>query len=290
MDSLRALRDRHKYQISYLLFTRDHPQYLRDPAECEGFYELISRSVLGLQPYSEIDARRVIAQIVERRAHELSGFNGDGEDELLRLSGRHPGLLVALIDALIANPPLGVTWEKWALDQPKAWEECRKIWAGLRREERVALHGLALGQPPESAECESLLLKGLLVSGNKNAPPAYFSPLFQHYARSQSIGEAETLTIDTASGIVWSNGRPTEELTAKEYALVAYLYEHLGEVCETDLLINHLYPDEAAYNITDNNIAAIIGRLRKKIEPNPNRPQYLLNVRGRGYKLVATAN
>ena len=39
-------------------------------------------------------------------------------------------------------------------------------------------------------------------------------------------------------------------------------------------------------NITDNNSAALAGRVRKKIESNPNCPQYLLNVRGRGYKLV----
>ncbi len=41
------------------------------------------------------------------------------------------------------------------------------------------------------------------------------------------------------------------------------------------------------YNVNDNAIAALIKRVREKIEPTPKHPQYLLNVKGRGYRLVA---
>ncbi|MCB0064107.1 MAG: hypothetical protein KDE19_18415, partial [Caldilineaceae bacterium] len=232
LASLRALRDRHKYQVSYLLFTRDHPKYLRDPNECEGFYELLSRTVLGLKPYTETDARRVIAQIVERRGHELTTFGPQAETELLCLSGRHPGLLVALIDALVTQPPMGITWQAWAADQPKVWEECRKIWRGLRREEREALQGLAAGNQPEVEACESLLLKGLLCSstGTGNGQTAsnelsFFSPLFHRYVRDLSGEQGEGLRVDQEAGTVWINGRQTEVLTAKEYDLIAYLHE-----------------------------------------------------------------
>ncbi|MEZ4676319.1 MAG: hypothetical protein R2932_19015 [Caldilineaceae bacterium] len=50
----------------------------------EGFYELLSRTVLGLQPYTETDARRVIEQIVTRRDHELTAVTDDAKAELLR--------------------------------------------------------------------------------------------------------------------------------------------------------------------------------------------------------------
>jgi len=286
LASLRALRDRHKYQVSYLLFTRDHPKYLRDPAECEGFYELVSRSVMGLQPYNEADARRVIEQIVARREHELPGFDEAAKAQVLHLSGRHPGLLVALIDAVITKPPYGITWEQWGAEQPKAWEECRKIWRGLRREERDALIQLAANRQPVDADCESLLLKGLAVEGNRKELPRLFSPLFQRYVQTETLSDAATLKVDTASGTVLIGGRQTETLTPKEYELIAYLYARRGEVCETEGMIEQLYPGEEGYNITDNNIAALVGRVRKKVEPNPNRPQYLLNVRGRGYKLI----
>lgn len=286
LASLRALRDRHKYQVSYLLFTRDHPQYLRDPDECEGFYELVSRAVMGLHPYTETDACRVIAQIIARRDHELPSFNGEAKAALLRLSGRHPGLLVALIDALITNPPLGMIWEQWAAEQPKIGEECRKVWRGLRHEERGSLQQLAAGQEPLADATASLLLKGLLLAETESDSFQFFSPLFAHYVREEISGDGEQLTVDTTTGTVWVNGQQTEVLTAKEYELIAYLYGRLGEICETEEIIAQLYPGNEGYNVTDNNVAAIVKRLRKKIEPSPNQPQYLLNVRGRGYKLV----
>lgn len=293
LANLRALRDRHKYQLSYLLFTRDHPRHLRNPDECEGFYELISRSVLGLQPYSEADALRVIAQITARRHHELESFDGATQDALLQLSGRHPGLLVALIDALIANAPIGKTWDAWAREQPKAFEECRKIWRGLRREEREALRLVATDDHDNidvNAQ-ESLLLKGLLVLADekhgkeqRDRALAFFSPLFASYVHGQGAEQDDGLYMDEV-GAVWVNGQRTEDLTGKENELMRYLYEHLGEICEIEALITHLYPGDEGYNMTDNNVAAIVGRLRKKIEPAAQ-PQYLLNVRGRGYKLV----
>ncbi|HRW06787.1 MAG TPA: winged helix-turn-helix domain-containing protein [Caldilineaceae bacterium] len=291
LANLRALRDRHKYQLSYLLFTRDHPRYLRNPDECEGFYELISRSVLGLQPYTEMDARRVFDQITARRSHELGTFDDDAQNALLHLSGHHPGLLVALIDALIAKAPVGKTWETWGREQPKVLEECRKIWRGLRREEREALRQVVRQDSVDVAAQESLRLKGLVTANQaKGSTPqpancALFSPLFADYVREQGTEQEEGLYVDEA-GTVWVNGRRTEDLTGKEHELMRYLYDHLGEICETEALISHLYPGDEGYNMTDNNVASIVGRLRKKIEP-ANTPQYLLNVRGRGYKLVA---
>ncbi|NOH04488.1 MAG: hypothetical protein HND47_22215 [Chloroflexi bacterium] len=45
---LRAIRDANKYRLSYVLFLRGLPEKLRDPLENEGFFELISRNMLGL--------------------------------------------------------------------------------------------------------------------------------------------------------------------------------------------------------------------------------------------------
>lgn len=286
LASLRALRDRYKYQISYLLFLRDHPQQLRAPDECEGFYELISRTVLGLTPYSDTDARRVIEQIATRRRHELTAVAASAVEQLLCLSGRHPGLLVALLDAFIAQPPLAMTWLQWATQQPKAWEECRKLWRGLRKEERAWLKQVNKGETLTAAAWAALVQKGLLAPDKTTHAGAFFSPLFQHYVAQQSDTPTALLTVAVDAGIASINGKQVEGLTGKEFDLLVYLYEHLGTICEIEEIIAALYPGDEAYNISDNNIAALVGRLRKKIESNPKQPQYLLNVRGRGYKLI----
>jgi len=129
------------------------------------------------------------------------------------------------------------------------------------------------------------LLKGLI---HEVEPQHYefFTPLFRKFAATQAPTTDLSLYLDPQSGSVSINGQPTSDLTAKEYGLLDYLYQHLGEICEVDEIIGHLYPGEEGYNITANNITALIRRVRKKIEPNPQKPQFLLNARGRGYRLV----
>lgn len=41
---------------------------------------------------------------------------------------------------------------------------------------------------------------------------------------------------------------------------------------------------EEDYHTTDSNIMAFIRKLRKKIEPNPDAPEYILTIWGIGYK------
>ena len=100
LANLRALRDADRYSICFLLMLRDHPARLRSRSDIEGFYELLSRSVLGLKHYTDDDARRVIAQIAARRRQPVTSGQ---QNELLALSGGHPGLLVALIDVLLRD-------------------------------------------------------------------------------------------------------------------------------------------------------------------------------------------
>ncbi len=285
LASLRALRDRHKYALTYLLFLRDDPAILRNPNECEGFYELLARSVLGLKPYNGDDARRVIEQVATRRSPELPKLTEEARQELLRLSGGHPGLLVALLDALTQELPLGESWDDWARRQPKAEEECRKIWQGLRREERNTLHLLAQKLSTSAKERTSLLRKGLIQEPTPKIIH-FFSPLLEAYASLHPVTVSAALQFQHESGDIWVQGAKRESLSGKEFDLFAFLYEHLGRVCEVEEIIHNLYRDDESYKITDNNIASLVVRLRKKIEPDPNHPQYLLNVRGRGYKLV----
>ncbi|MFM7171961.1 MAG: hypothetical protein ACKO4U_02865, partial [Caldilinea sp.] len=91
LHNLRSLRDADRYSLCYLLLLRDHPARLRSPDDHEGFYELFSRSILGLKPYMLADGRRVLAQLAVRRRFPLTAQQ---EELLLHLSGAHPGLMV----------------------------------------------------------------------------------------------------------------------------------------------------------------------------------------------------
>ena len=71
-------------------------------------------------------------------------------------------------------------------------------------------------------------------------------------------------------------------LTAKEFDLLLFFVENPGRVFTKRQIYHAVWKDEYAFD--DNNIMVHIRRLRKKIEDNPENPQYILTVWGVGYK------
>lgn len=72
-------------------------------------------------------------------------------------------------------------------------------------------------------------------------------------------------------------------LTAKELLILRKLWENKGNIVTFDQLCQAVWEDN--YFGYENTIMVHIRRLREKIEENPSKPQFLLTVRGLGYKL-----
>lgn len=289
LENLRALRDRNKYALSYILFMRDDPIFLREVDDSEGFYELFSRSVIGLTPYNEADSKSVIDQILARRTAETLTLPPDFHAQLFTLSGGHPGLLVALIHEYLINPPTGKSWSDWAGEAAKAHEECRKIWHGLRESEQLALRHIVSGAEADIDAHESLLLKGLINCGENRQSAQLFSPLLTQYVESQASIVNQPLTVDSKKGDVWINGQTVKGLTAKEFKLIAYLYEHKNEIRSADEIIDAIYDENERFDIDKGNISQLVKRVRGKIESDTKHYRYLVNSRGRGYRLVVSS-
>ncbi|MDY4634875.1 MAG: response regulator transcription factor [Candidatus Limivicinus sp.] len=75
-----------------------------------------------------------------------------------------------------------------------------------------------------------------------------------------------------------------QPLTAMELTLLKKLYENRGRIVTYDSLCMTAWGEE--YYGHENSLTVHIRRLREKLEDNPSQPQYLLTVRGLGYKLV----
>lgn len=284
--TLRSFRDMNKYQLGYILFMRDTAEYLRRPeGVIEVFYELFSRDVIGLTPYNPDDSVQVVTQIAARRVHELGSLPPDYEQHIVNLSGGHPGLIVALMSHLVNEETIRKDWSTWAVENSEITEECRKIWDGLRKEERQTLSYIAQDVSTSFKDRESLLTKGLILVEEKKRIQI-FSPLFKNFVRGAAIGVTKGLRVDTAAGIVLINEQPiANPLTHQEFKLVNYLYEHSNQIRSVDEIIEFLYPGDESFRISGNSIAALVGRIRKKIEPDAKKPRYLTNIKGMGYKL-----
>lgn len=89
------------------------------------------------------------------------------------------------------------------------------------------------------------------------------------------------MVIDKANRMVSIDDIPIE-LTGKEFDLLSFLASNKGRIFTKKQIYTQVWEQEYAFD--DNNIMSFISKLRKKIEPNPERPFYILTVRGVGYR------
>jgi two-component system, OmpR family, KDP operon response regulator KdpE len=105
------------------------------------------------------------------------------------------------------------------------------------------------------------------------------TPLVQE-ARPKRL-KLEGVEIDFGTHLVTTHGRQVH-LTAKELDLLSYLVAHPNKVLTRRELLQAVwgpdYGDESEY------LRVFTNRLRKKIEPNPSKPRYLLTEPWTGYR------
>lgn len=89
------------------------------------------------------------------------------------------------------------------------------------------------------------------------------------------------LTISATSHTVTLQDRPVN-LTPKEFDILYFLARNRGQVFTKEEIYTAVWGH--AYVYDDSNIMAFIRKLRKKIEVQPDSPQYILTVWGIGYK------
>ncbi|MFD2216611.1 response regulator transcription factor [Metabacillus endolithicus] len=93
------------------------------------------------------------------------------------------------------------------------------------------------------------------------------------------------LIIDKVSCVVKVNGA-TVPLSTKEYQLLCLLAEHPNRVYSVEDLFELIWGEES---LGDHRTVMVhISNLRKKIEPIPADPMYIVTVRGMGYKFIAS--
>lgn len=101
----------------------------------------------------------------------------------------------------------------------------------------------------------------------------------------QSTVRAGGLEIDTPRHEVRLGGRLIP-LTAKEFDLLLFLAQHPGRVYSRAHLLDAVWG--TTLESYEHNVNTHINRLRAKVEADPANPQYILTVRGVGYRFADT--
>lgn len=95
---------------------------------------------------------------------------------------------------------------------------------------------------------------------------------------------AAGLTLDLPRMQVSVKGREIEELTPTEFALLAEMARYPGRVFTRAQLLEAIHG--VAFESYERAIDAHIKNIRRKVEPRPPEPQYVLTVYGIGYKFT----
>lgn len=98
--------------------------------------------------------------------------------------------------------------------------------------------------------------------------------------QSQRIGPFELYASELK---VVKEGYPAVSLTPKELHVLSILMSHVGIVVKRERLLAEVWNDNGS---NSNIVDVYIRRLRAKLEADPEKPQYILSVRGVGYKFV----
>jgi len=100
----------------------------------------------------------------------------------------------------------------------------------------------------------------------------------------EPVIEVGELRIDRDKRSVTMAGKPVS-LTPTEWDLLRLLAENEGKLLTHPAILREIWGP--AYREESNYLHVYVSHLRRKIEPDPARPRYLLNQAGVGYRLVS---
>jgi two-component system alkaline phosphatase synthesis response regulator PhoP len=103
------------------------------------------------------------------------------------------------------------------------------------------------------------------------------------HAPAADVYRFSDVEVNIRSNQVLRGGSPVD-LSAKEFALLAYFVAHPAETLSRDRLLDAVwgYENYPSTRTVDTHIV----HLRQKLEPNPEEPRFILTVHGSGYKFV----
>lgn len=99
------------------------------------------------------------------------------------------------------------------------------------------------------------------------------------------------LRIDTEAKRVWIAGKELDPpLSLAQYRLLELLYEHRGRVVSREEVVSAVWAEDEAEGVSEQAIDALARRLRERIAEADPDYQYVVTVRGHGFRLEYAAD
>lgn len=284
LDTLRGLRDSFKDILFYIVGMRQEMVYLFDPTALGEMYEILDTHVCWVGPMNEADAWRLVA---EETLTTPTPLDEAGTAHLLTLTGGYPALLKAACHWWLSTPdrPPASEWAAALLAERSIQSRMEEIWAGLTQEERRTLSEVQKRRVQDVGgqyhhALGSLAAKGL--ARRTDAGWRVFADLFATYVADAERESNGKIWLDETTDELYQDQTVLGDLSPLERAVLHFLVQRPRiRHAKTDLIVN-TWPDELRrQGVTDDSLYQVIRELRKRIEPDPARPCYIVTWRGR---------
>lgn len=273
--NLRILRNRAKYKFS-VIFSLNRP--LEETLEAtlmSDFYEFVAGKIVYIPLYDKVG--------MDFRISYLEKITNKKIDKnlltyIFELTNGHSNLMRLCVESILsANQSFENKLElrRFFIEQKSVRSALFGIWNHLTPSEQVsfATNNLKGLNHLENTE----LLKDDVVTIS----------LFNDYVKekSSSLGNNQQIQINESGEVVKGDINFSDRLTSLEFKLLKFLIDNKEKIIEKEEIINAVWGNQkTVLGVTDQALDQLIFRLRKKIEDNPNQPQYVQTIKGRGFK------
>jgi DNA-binding winged helix-turn-helix (wHTH) protein len=278
--NLRVLRNRAKYKFS-VVFSLSRP--LEDVLEAtliSDFYEFVAGKIIYLPIYDKPGVDFRIAYL-----EKITGKHLDKKllEDVFSLTGGHSNLMRLSAEALLATDQKftdKLALRKFLIEQKPVRSALFAIWNVLTPSEQAYLTN---NVKVDNQDFQYLENVGLIKDGFLT-----ISLLSDYIKEKQAVlKQNEKFSVNELGEILKGETILSDKLTSLEYRLLKFMLENKERILEKEEIINAVWKEaKTTLGVTDQALDQLIFRLRKKIEENPNAPQYVQTAKGRGFKFT----
>ncbi len=295
--TLRGLRDRFKHTLCYLVGMLQEVTYLPDSDVVEPLHDILDVNVCWVGCLTTADAGKMVLRELRATTVEEADVN-----RIVQLTGGHPVLIRVTCNWWLSssNKPPPAEWAGTLLAQRKTKRRLERIWNNLTQEEQFAvaeLQKIQLWPPQRKKEAQRILkqhqftllqLQKKGICRQAQSEWQLFSTLFTQYVAQVAGRGRGRIWLDKDTDELYQGQTVIDGLTYLERSALHFFVEQPHMRHTHSDIIEAVWPqDVQKEGVTTETLYQAIRGVRKKIEPNPSKPVYVLNWRGQpegGYR------
>ncbi len=256
--------------------------YLSEALEDEGY--TITTKASGKEAVSAVEDEEYDLLLVDLKLRDI-----DGLEVMRETKKRSPDTVVIMLTGHGSLDSAMEAIKYGAFDyllKPSSVQDLKEsIRRGLEKRQSDLQERKLASQAREFARA---IIEGGEVASGVEQPPARTASQGHGVARrnDEEIVEVSDVVVDVKKHEV-KRGGDLLNLTPTEFNLLVTLMNNAGRVLSCKYLVKQVHNYDLSEFDSRSMIRVHIKHLRHKIERDPNNPEYILNVRGLGYKFGA---